>query len=432
MSMRVAVVGAGLSGLSAAVHARAGGAHVQLVDEGLGGGSARTVVPVPGWTIELGPHTFTSRSAALLELITALGLRGDVVPLGNAASARYLRRGGKLKSNFAALRLVELFSVLRGLFSSATSAPEASVREWAMARFGQRVADHVVGAMVTGIWAAGPHEIEMASAFPMIEAVVRTAGTPFRALLSARGASNPGGLPAGTWTVRGGLGRIGECAEQHLAEGRLRANADAIRPGGRGWLVSTKAGNLDVDRVILALPTDRSAALLAPVAPRSAAALSRVRYSPILAAHWLSVDCSFPAGFGYLASAAEQAPVLGMLFTSNLFPERAPSGHRSGVALIGGTREPQAIELPESEIRGRISSEHQQLTGRSLTINQLYVVRHPRAVAIPAPGHATLRAEAHTALPVGLFLAGAWDGSGAMEDAARSGRNAAFAALEAA
>lgn len=430
MSLRIAVIGAGLSGLSAAVHARAGGADVQVVDAGPCGGLARTVEPIPGWKVELGPHTFTSRSACLFELIGALGLHSEVIPLSKAGSARYLRRGGKLRANVWALRLVELLSLIRGLFSRAASSPEASIREWAAARFGTRVADHVVGAMVTGIWAAQPDELEMASAFPMVESMVRTLGSPIAALLAAR--NTPRSLPAGTWTINGGLGRIGECAERHLCAGRVRENAESLVPQGSGWLVRTQSGSIGVDRVILALPANRSADLLGTLVPGAAGTLSRIRYSPIVAAHWLGRNCRFPDGFGYLASAIEAAPVLGMLFTSNLFPERVPAGFRGGVTLLGGTREPQALALSDDEIRTRILSEHQRLTGAALDLESIYVVRHPRAVAIPAPGHASLRTAAHAALPAGLFLAGAWDGSGAMEDAARSGRNAAFAALEAA
>ena len=111
---------------------------------------------------------------------------------------------------------------------------------------------------------------------------------------------------------------------------------------------------------------------------------------------------------------------------------RVPAGARGGATLVGGTREPAGVELAEEELRRRILAEHQTLTGQPMTLDAVAVVRHPYAVAVPAPGHAALRAAAHAALPAGLFLAGAWDGSGAMEDAARSGQAAARAALEAA
>ena len=432
MNPRVVIVGGGLAGLSAAVHARAAGADVTVVDPGPLGGTARTAEPAPGWRIETGPHTFTARCPSLLALITALGLRDDVVPLGAAAKARFLRRNGRLKANASALGFGELFAVIRGLFARVQSAEDASIRDWVAARFGARVADEVMGAMVTGIWAALPEEVEMASAFPMIAAGVKAHGTAFSAAMAARKHAEPSPLRGGTWTVKGGLGRIGEHAEQQLGGCRLRATAETIRCEGAEWVVGTTAGELRADRVVVALPAWRAAPLLADVAPTAAAPLARVRYSPIVGVHWLSRDCAFPAGFGYLASKVEQAPVLGMLFTSDLFPDRVPAGARGGATLVGGTREPAGVELAEEELRRRILAEHQTLTGQPMTLDAVAVVRHPYAVAVPAPGHAALRAAAHAALPAGLFLAGAWDGSGAMEDAARSGQAAARAALEAA
>ncbi len=432
MSTRVVIVGGGLAGLSAAVHARAGGAEVTLVDPGPLGGTARTAEPAPGWRIETGPHTFTARCPSLLALITALGLRDDVVPLGSAAKARFLRRNGKLKANAGALGLGEVFALVRGLFARANTADDASIREWVAARFGERVADEVVGAMVTGIWASLPEEVEMASAFPAVAAAVKAHGTAFSAAMAARRKAEPSPLPGGTWTVKGGLGRIGERAEQQLGGQRLRATADSIRREGDEWVVATSSGELRADRVIVALPAWRAAPLLEEVAPNAAAALAGIEYSPILGAHWTSRDCAFPVGFGYLASKVEKAPVLGMLFTSDLFPDRVPAGARGGATLLGGTREPVAVELSEAEVRRRILAEHQTLTGKAMTLDTLTLVRHPYAVAVPAPGHAALRARVHAALPTGLRLAGAWDGSGAMEDAARSGQDAARAALEAA
>ncbi len=421
----VVVVGGGLAGVSAAMRARELGAQVRIVDPGVLGGTARTAEPVPGWKIELGPHTFTHRSAELVALLARLGLRDDIVPLGAGAKVRFLRRGGKLCANARALRVGEMWSLFWGLFSRAQTAREADMRTWAAARFGPRVADEVVAAFVTGIWAAGPEELEMASAFPMIEAGVRAEGSVFGALRAIRRSGAKPPLPSGTWTVRGGLGRIGEAAEVALNGERDRGRVLGVARRGDRWCVDTNEGEVEGDQIVCALPTWQAAPLMAPISAAAAEALGKVRYSPILAAHWLSPDAAFPAGFGYLSGPAERAKVLGTLFTSDLFPDRTPAGFRSGATLIGGTRDPDAVNLDDQGVRVRIEEEHRLLTGRTLQFEHVHLVRHARAVAVPAPGHTRLREAVHASLPAGFMLAGAWDGSGAMEDAARSGRQAA-------
>ncbi|GDX80646.1 protoporphyrinogen oxidase [Deltaproteobacteria bacterium] len=425
MSRAVVVVGGGLAGVSAAMRLRELGAQVRIVDPGVLGGTARTAEPVPGWKIELGPHTFTHRSAELVGLLARLGLRDEIVPLGAGAKVRFLRRGGALCANARALRLGEMWSLFWGLFSRAETAPDADMRAWASARFGPRVADEVVAAFVTGIWAAAPEELEMASAFPMLEALTRAEGSVFGALRAIRQSGVQPPLTAGTWTVRGGLGRIGEAAETALSGERDHGRVLGVSRRGTGWCVDTNEGEVEGDQIVCALPTWQAAPLMAPHSASVAEGLGSVKYSPILAAHWLSPDSAFPAGFGYLAGPAEGAKVLGTLFTSDLFPERTPAGFRSGATLLGGTRDPEAVNLDDQGARARIEEEHRQLTGRTLTFEHMHLVRHARAVAVPAPGHAELRRRLHASLPEGLALAGAWDGSGAMEDAARSGREAA-------
>ena len=60
-------------------------------------GRRRTLEPMPGWRVEWGPHSFTSRAYALLDLAEVLGIGGRAVRLGAAAKARFLVRGGRLR-----------------------------------------------------------------------------------------------------------------------------------------------------------------------------------------------------------------------------------------------------------------------------------------------------------------------------------------------
>ncbi|MBM4390547.1 MAG: FAD-dependent oxidoreductase [Deltaproteobacteria bacterium] len=395
--MDTIVVGGGIAGIAAAARLSAQGHAVRVVDPGPLGGLAQTLEPLPGWRIEAGPTTFLGRSRAVFELLGLLGLSEAVVPL--AGGARYLRRGGRLRR--FPFRLAELPRLILGLFRHPESGP--SVRDWFAARVGDSVAEEVVGGLVTGIWATGPESLEMESCFPSLFSA--------RSLWAAMRAPSAG---KGTFTLRDGLGAIGGAAAvRHVA-----TTADVAERRGDRWVVNTSEGALEAEALVVAVPGWN----LREVCPWLA--VPEFTYSPIVGAHWLSPDAAFPRGFGYLAGPREGAAVLGTLFTSSLFPGRAPAGLVAGATLLGGTRDPAAVELSDDAVRDRIATEHRALTGRGITLDALHLVRRPRAVAIPGPGHAA-RLRELSALPTRFALAGAWCGAGSMDDAARSGFAAA-------
>lgn len=426
---RTAVIGAGLAGLSAAVYLRRAGVDVRVYDSAPLGGKARTIELVPGWRIEWGPHSFTSRATALFDLAEVLGLADRALRLGSAAGARYLVRGGRLRrAPFGgAIRMGEGIGLLRGLFRRVADVSGESVRSWVARRFGEAFAAGPLDAMMTGIWASDPATIEMDAAFPKVAALVRSEGTVFRALRALRGMSGSA-RAAGTWGFPRGMGELAEAARALLGDDTFCAEAvSALAPDGGGYTLTTERGVTSYDTVVIATEAPAAARLLATLAPDSAAALGEVRYAPLVVAHWLARGAAFPRGFGYLSPADERRDVLGAIFVSDLYPDRAPPGYRAFATMLAGGRHPEDLDLPIDDVKRRLVDEHRMLTGRTVTIAGLHVVRHPHAVAPPLLGHADRVARVRAGLPRGIFVAGSWCGSGAMEDAVSAGRDTARA-----
>lgn len=418
----VVVVGAGIAGLAAAVRLKASGAEVRVLAPEPPGGKARTHVK-GDWRFEHGPHSFTHRSDALFALAGELRIADRVVKLGEAASARYLVRGGKLKKlGPFAFGPGELFDIARGLFRDVGVPDGETVRGFLAARFGEGFADGPGDAMCTGIWASSPAELEMETAFPAIVAGVRAHGSLWAAVRRMPKASRP----TGTYALRGGMGAFGEGAAQVLGERAIVSCAvERVTREGRGWLVDTSGGQVRADGLVLATNAVRSAELLAELAPAAAERLRTIRYAPIAVAHWTSPDAAWPRGFGWLSPFAEGRAALGTLFTSDVLEGRAPAGMRSFATMFGGTRRPDDVTLDAQAIAGRVRADHEALTGKPVTIAEIEVVRHAQAVPVPEPGHLARVAAIHAATPEGMALAGAWCGAGAMEDAARAGQVAA-------
>ena len=442
----VLVVGAGLAGLSAALRLQGAGATVRIVDPAPPGGKARTIEVAPGWTVEWGPHSFTSRATPLFTLADAVGLGegapGGTARVGGQAHARYLARGGRLHRaglKPGALTVGEMWGLFRGLFRAVPAdAPDASVEAWLTARFGRSFAEGPAGAFTVGIWGARPSEVEMAAAFPGIVEGMRGGGSVLGALLRARRAARASDTPpraSGTGGFAGGMGALTDAAARRLGgDAFLRARATALRkqPGGEGWQVETEGDIWSADAVVVATEAPTAAALLAPIAPAAAAPLRGIRYSSLLVAHWMTPTdaCPLPHGFGWLAPPAEGRGALGTIFVSDLRPAAAPGGTRSFATMFGGTPRPEDARMDDQVARARLLAEVRELTGHEPTLSGLHVIRHPAAVPIPGPGHGARMEAALGALPRGLALAGAWCGMGAMHEAIRAGHTAADRILE--
>lgn len=416
MTKRVLVVGAGVAGLAAAVGLRLRGVEVRVYDPGPPGGTARTLEPRPGWRVEWGPHSLTHRAESVFQLAEVVGVADRLVRFGASARRRYLVREGRLGelSAFGAgLTWGERGELARGLFRSAPPAPGETLAAWLERQFGPRFAAGAGSALPVGIWATGPESVAVDAGFPVLARALREHGSPFRAWRASRPA---GGRAAGTWGFIEGIGTLTAAAARWLGPGALRSGAaSTVEAGPDGAAVDGEAA----DGAVVAVPAGVAAGLL------GRPALAEVRFSPLVVAHWLAREVALPTGFGWLAPPAERRPLLGTIFVSDLVPGRAPDGFRAFATLLGGTFEPAAVRLDDHAIRVRVESEVAALSGRMPQLEAMEVVRHPRAVAIPGPGHRERVAAALDGLPPRLAVAGAWLGGGAMEDAAQSGFAAA-------
>jgi oxygen-dependent protoporphyrinogen oxidase len=124
--------------------------------------------------------------------------------------------------------------------------------------------------------------------------------------------------------------------------------------------------------------------------------------------------------------------VLGTLFPSQLWADRAPPGEQLFASFFGGLCDPQALSLSDDELERLVAEEHERLLGIPCDrVRLLAVMRHAAAIPQLLPGHAesmaALRAE--SARHPGLFLAGGYLSGVAIEHATSSGEEAAEAYL---
>lgn len=307
MTGRVAVVGAGISGLAAAYELQRAGIEAVVLEAGDRPGGKIDSAPVGGLTVDSGPDGFLARDPVAAELCRRLGLGTDLVEPASSGAFLWVDgclrplparsvlglpwtadavRGSGIVSNDGADALA------RGLAHHADPLPgDTSVGEALRPRVGDEVFERLVDPLLGGINAGSADEMSIeACAPPLYEAVRRGGplGPALREVAAGQGRDHDPEEPAPVFqSVHGGVTRIVDALAAELGEAvKLAAPVESVKPqaasgAGRRWKVTTPSGPLDADGVILTCPAWESARLLEPLAPDAATVLGDIEYADV-------------------------------------------------------------------------------------------------------------------------------------------------------
>jgi oxygen-dependent protoporphyrinogen oxidase len=434
------VIGAGISGLTCAYRLRRRGISVLVLEAAPRAGGMIRSVQEDGYLFELGPQS-SLVEAPLLALITELGL-AERLERANPRAPRYVLHRGRLRAvamgpgAFVASSLLSARTKLRliGDAFGRTQPPDEdeSVAAFVRRKFTAELLDRLVAPMVSGIYAGDAERLSLASAFPSIRRFEREHGSVIRGAMKSRPAkgapkptlcSFPDGLEELPRALAQSLGDALWC-DTHVVAIRAKQSENDVRAAttdastradaARFQIDIVRGGTaqtLSADCVVVATPCDVSAAILAGIDAAFAPAFRQIEYAPVAVVSTGYVRKSVGNlldGFGFLVPRSEGLRLLGTVWTSSLFPERAPVGHVNLTSFTGGATDPEICALPESEIAAQITNELAKILRISAPPAALRVQKYARALPQYNLGHARILESLAqlTARAPGLFLAG--------------------------
>lgn len=445
---RVAVLGGGITGLTAAWHLRRSGADAVVFEAAERPGGVVVSRPFEGWLHEGGPNTLLEGSPEVTELIDAAGLGSRRLEAAPSARRRYVVRGGRLlavpASPGAFLRSPLLswkakLGLLAEPFRPRRREPgEESVAGFVRRRLGAEILDYAVDPFVAGVYAGDPDELSLSQAFPRLAELEREHGSLLRGAIRAR--RPKGGGRARMVSFPEGLSELPRALARELGDDlRLGCRVTAISREKGGWAVEFENGARDrrelFSAVVSALPAGALVGLPLRGVPAAAGlgALAGIVHPAVV-----SVFCGYRReevahpldGFGLLVPRVEGRRILGTLFSSTLFPGRAPPGHVALTTFVGGLRNPQLALLDEEALREVVSAELSDLLGAKGEPAAFAVRRWPKAIPQYNLGYQRFRdacAAVEAAAP-GFFIGGNCRDGISLSDCIRSGRRLARAA----
>ncbi len=435
---RIVIIGAGLSGLCTAhylvrnLYDAGKEAEILLLEaEGVPGGKMRTLRQ-DGFHMEWGPNGFLTNKPYGMDLVKDLGIKNRLARSSDLARKRYIFSGGALQRlpetplAFFRSGLLSLSGRARILREPFAAGPprniDESLGDFARRRLGPEALEKLIDPMVTGIFAGDPDRMSLRSSFPLIYDLERKYGGLVRGMLALKRersrqgvrremSAGPGGV---LMSFDHGVQILTDALAALLAEGlHVNVSVERIeRRGERYTLLLSENGlreAMEADVVVIATPAYEASRILQPLDEALCDALSAIPYSPIavMALGYDAATLGNPLdGFGFLIPRGEKREILGALWDSSVFPNRAPAGKALLRVMVGGVRAPELASLPEEKLLALSRGELSHIMGITAEPVLARTFFHDRGIPQYLVGHGKglERIEARLAELPGLYL----------------------------
>jgi oxygen-dependent protoporphyrinogen oxidase len=383
----VAIIGAGITGLTAAFYLKRKGVPVMVYEAcGRAGGVIQSSRQ-SGFLAESGPNTILETSPKISELVRDLNLESCRIYPNPDAKNRYVVRDKKpvaMPSSQAECLTTKLFSA-RAKFALAREpfvpprrdGVEESVAEFVLRRLNQEFLDRAIDPLVAGIYAGDPHKLSVRHAFPKLLETEQKYGSLIKGQFFGAGDRKKSGeisrRDARMFSFDEGLQVLTDALAMQLGDAvKLNARLIKLIHVKDGWNISTSNGEVEHSAVIYCgtahklaeleivcggagstLPDDGAHGVTRPTDNFDLSTFSEVRYPPVASVvlGFNREDVTHPLdGFGMLIPKIEGLKVLGTIFSSSLFPNRAPESFVTLTSYIGGERQPELASLPAEKL----------------------------------------------------------------------------------
>jgi oxygen-dependent protoporphyrinogen oxidase len=392
--MRIAIIGGGITGLSAAHRLMELSSESKtrldlLLFEGrskLGG--VISTKRADGFLIEEGPDSFITTKPWALDLSRRLGLESELIPTSEENRRTYVVKRGKLihvPDGFLMLAPTHLLSFLksplftwRGKLRTAleivlprrSGKSDESLASFVTRRFGREVLDVVAQPLVSGIYTADPKTLSLKATFPQFLELEQKHGSVIRALIREKNKRNtPTSGESGAryslfLSFKSGMETLIENLGSGLPRKSLKLGKTITRlePSKKGWALMTDGGKMiEADGVIIALASNKAYRLLDRFDSPLAKELSQIRYesSVVINLGYNLKDISYDLdGFGFVVPIVERRPILACSFSSLKFRERAPAGRLLLRCFMGGATN---LEIYERDDNWLMKTAHEEM-----------------------------------------------------------------------
>lgn len=386
-AIKTCIIGAGLSGLAHAWELKRRGEHCSVLEQNTFPGGVMRSYREGDYLAEEGPNSILLNSLEIEQFFDSIpDLNAAIIEARPTANKRFIVRHGRPHTvptgPLSALTtpLWSLAAKLRVLkepwIKAAPADSEESVADFVRRRLGDELYRYAINPLVGGIYAGDPEKLSLRYAFPKLYALdqydgglIRGALAKMRAVHAAKGPkprkriiSFKHGMAELPQTIAAALG---EQLHTHVA-------IQSIRKADERWKVTWSRPDHTVtedyfDQLILTVPAYQLTQLpFDTILQDQLKCISTIDYAPVsvLSLGFKRADVAHPIdGFGVLVPECENRKILGVLFPSSCFPERAPAGEVLLTVFVGGERQPHYASTDTATLQATVLAELKHMLG---------------------------------------------------------------------
>jgi oxygen-dependent protoporphyrinogen oxidase len=456
---RIAIIGGGISGLSAAFFLekrRLAGIPLEytLFEASPRCGGVILTERVDDCLVEAGPDSFLTEKPWASELCDEVGIADQLVGSNDSQRKTYILVNGKLIPMPDGLAFMVptkiLPTALSPLFSWNTKLKmgcewfhspvevksDECVASFVERHYGNEMVDRLADPLLSGVYGGDASQLSVKAVLPRFAEMQARYGSLGKAMIENRRQATRKDVRPIFTSLQNGMQQLVDALLLRIPASCLRSNTpiQLVRPLDTGWAVSRNGKIGEFDSVIMAVPAHAAANLLNAFGANLASELRDIQYSSsviVSLGYDYKVRSLLPPGFGYLVPRGGGKRVLAVTLVHNKFSHRAPEDRALLRCFLGGTRDEAILELADEGILRIVRKELREVLGIDSDPLFARVYKWREAMAQYNVGHLERLQKIErlrTEVP-GLFFAGnAFNGIG-VPDCVRSGNQAASQAL---
>lgn len=424
--MKIAILGAGISGLSLGYFLKKNDPLLDLKifeqNDRVGGYISSAVND--GFVFEQGPRGIRPRGKgrAVLELIKDIGLWPEAVFAESEAGIKYIYLDGRLQKVPGSV--ISLFrspitagigaALVKDLCLKSHSPADESLASFSRRHFGSALTENVIDPVASGVWAGDAERLSFSAVLPDLAEVEQKYGSVLLGMiLRKRKVYSRERFPkairkAALFSFRYGMGalpgRLAECLSGHIMTSTPVMD---IHPCPQGYMVYSQGKSWVFDKVISTLPSYALASLVEETNSHLAETLKKIEYAPMaIVSLGFNAKVNPYKGFGYLIPHKEKQGILGMIWNDQTFSCHSRNGASSMTVMIGGARFEKFSDYSEDDfISMSIDAVERHLEVSSAPAIKLCSI-WPKAIPQYNMGHSRILETLSDMCPAGMTIFG--------------------------
>lgn len=398
----VIIIGAGIAGLSAGHELYKNNIDFQILETSNKAGGLIETLKIENCLIETGPHTFSSVSYEILELIKDLDIEDELILANPSSRKRYIYLNNKLilvptnpidffKSNI--LSKDGKLTLLEELFIK-KEFQEESVEDFVTRRFGREILKNIIQPYLNGVYAGDIKKLSADAVFPKLKDLEHKYKS---VILGSLFSSKTSFKNLTLYSFSSGMEVLSKKIFEKLkTKITLNTKDIEITRAKDFFIVTFKINNKPIsyttNSILFALPAHKMIGFANLIPESYLNEFSQIEYLPI-ATIVQTIEKSKlkleERGFGFLCTKEPHKKLLGTIWTSYIFPNRAPANKILLTSYIGGAHYKKVASQTEEEIKTLTTKELLEILqiNDQNSIDTLHVQIHPYAIPQYNLGH---------------------------------------------